>query len=344
MTSLQLLQAVGNIPDRYILEAHQARPRRARWWLLAAGLAAALLLTGCAIALHWYGAYFAAEQGGPLSKGQQDYIQSQVQDIQQVQCQDGCCVELKSVLAAGKTAYVTLGITAPETVDFSPALLSEPKAHIRLWKLWAVSPEGYGDIAYEAAEDGDGLANTVNLVLRLDMPEDPADAGAQQWEIHFSGIRYVPHAPAGEEAAPEITLAAGNWQFPLEIPADTGQIQLLSQPIWTKALVIRSEEPVAPPEIVVEQVQLTAIRLTPLGAEIQFVKPQPLDTFESMFIEPEAPGGEEAYVLTKDGVKIHFFQGEGAKEQAWLKADSPIPLNDVTKLVLPDGTVVERSP
>lgn len=47
---------------------------------------------------------------------------------------------------------------------------------------------------------------------------------------------------------------------------------------------------------------------------------------------------ENFFVVLKDGTRIDFWQGEGAMDTAYLKADSPIVLKDVDYLQLSDGT------
>lgn len=55
--AMQLLEAVGQLPDDYILDAHSAIPKaaspRKRFLLIAAVIAALLALAGCAMAIHY---------------------------------------------------------------------------------------------------------------------------------------------------------------------------------------------------------------------------------------------------------------------------------------------------
>ena len=55
--AMQLLEAVGQLQDEYIMDAHSDTPKtiifRKRFLLIAAVVAALLALAGCAMAIHY---------------------------------------------------------------------------------------------------------------------------------------------------------------------------------------------------------------------------------------------------------------------------------------------------
>ena len=82
-TALKLLDAIGEIQDAYIMDAHADSARishsRKTLVLIAAIVAAVLILAGCAAyAWHWYTVYFTQERRQPLSDSQIHYIQDNV--------------------------------------------------------------------------------------------------------------------------------------------------------------------------------------------------------------------------------------------------------------------------
>lgn len=131
MTSMELLELLGNVKDAYVADArtpvkkvHTLR----RPLLIAAIVALMLLLVGCTVAYvnGWFTDFFAARSEDPLSSEQVEFIQENEQIIAQTQSKGGWTVELKSALYAGDTAYVIFGVTAPEDVDLEEANINTP--------------------------------------------------------------------------------------------------------------------------------------------------------------------------------------------------------------------------
>lgn len=89
---------------------------------------------------------------------------------------------------------------------------------------------------------------------------------------------------------------------------------------------------------------------SPLGATISFEKPEPIEKFDCIYINVNQFGndsskevGEEKGVslVMRDGTKIYLYQEDGAKEEAFLNADSPIALKEADYLLLSDGTKLD---
>lgn len=373
--AMKLLEAIGQIQDEYIMDAHEDVPKRASFrkklLLIAAAAAAVLLFAGCtAYAWNWYTIYFTQVRQEPLSHSQIEYIDNNTQKYQQSQTYDGYTMELKSTISEQHSAYVTFGLTAPENVDLSPAWAPGAEELLSFEGLLAV-PTGSdlpANLSYEAVDDGDGRNNTLNVVLRVDplilQGQEPAFGTGKTCEIQFKGVvrwsydreyeqellrtkyagqtDYMLTPEESSRVHPKTILASGEWKFEIELnEADVETMELLPAPIPTKVLVIRTGESEYNVEEGVEDVNLTSIQLHPMGLTIAFEKPEPVEKFDCIYVDAEQFSADGTiFLMMKDGTKIAFFQSEGAKETAVLKADSPIVLKEANYLQLSDGTKI----
>lgn len=191
MTSMELLELLGNVKDSYVADAQtpvKARRSLRRPLLIAAIVALMLLLVGCTVAYvnGWFTDFFAARSEEPLSSEQIDFIQEHEQIIQETQAKGGWTVELKSAICDGDTGYILFGITAPENIDLegyhsgnydeayiTPGNNSPNNAHSR---AMIVASTGFADeeknFIWQGGggkggwqEDHDGLANTMDYLL-----------------------------------------------------------------------------------------------------------------------------------------------------------------------------------
>lgn len=373
-SALYLLEALGQLPDRDILEAHEPQKKRSlrrKVLILAAAAAVMLALTGCALAAwNWYTVYFAQKKQAPLSQGQISYIEDNAQDHGVAQSREDYTVELKTTLADDNMVYITLGITAPEDVDLGWALPPEEGDMTQWLSLEGArllldgerDPMGF---SYQITEDGDGKKNTVNVVLSTDLE----GARPETLEVRLEGLVRHGYDPdyeksllegkykgqtdymlEGEESLgvhPETLLASGDWRFTVPLDEGAGESrEILKEPIRARVLVTREGENYTTQDSL-EDITITSIRLGPLGMTVAFEPPEP----EGSFVEinpiqfrgaPWIQVGEEedVYLLLRDGTKIHFFQPMGAKDSAFLEADSPIVLEDCVTLHLAGGTEV----
>lgn len=124
MTSMELMELLGSVRDKYILEAREASvPVRGlsvkRALLVAAIAVLSLLLVGCTYAYvqGWFTDFFSARSEEPLSGSQIEYIQKNEQIILETRTKDDWTVKLKSTMCDGETGYILFGVTAPEDVD-----------------------------------------------------------------------------------------------------------------------------------------------------------------------------------------------------------------------------------
>lgn len=382
-TALKLLDAIGEIQDVYIMDAHADSARishsRKTLVLIAAVVAAVLILAGCAAyAWHWYTVYFTQERQQPLSDSQIHYIHDNVQEHQLSQTFDGYTMELKSSISESDCAYVTFGLTGPEDVDFSTILDVDSRESLFFERL-KVIPEGSdlpALVICDIVEDGDGRNNTINIVLQIEpnvlQEGEPSFGPGKTCEITFERITHwgydreyeqellstkyagqTDYMLEGEEVQrvhPQTVLAAGDWKFEIELKqADWEMVELLSDSISAKALVTRVGEHEYEVTEAVETITITSIQLRPLGITVVFEKPEPVETFDCIYLNVEqfsaadqqnASDENALFLMLKDGTRVEFFQTMGAKESAYLRADSPIVLSEVDYLHLSGGVKI----
>jgi len=210
MTSMELLELLGNVRDSYVADAQmpiRKVPSLRRPLLIAAMVALALLLVGCTVAYvnGWFTDFFAARSNEPLSPEQVEFIQEHEQIIQETQSKGDWTIELKSALYAGDTAYVIFGVTAPEDVDLEEANINTPdqdeiipgnRFNMAMAMENRKQPEmlrtslnsQYRELGYYYAggsswqADNDGRSNTLDYYFRIslekldpskEIPDDP---------------------------------------------------------------------------------------------------------------------------------------------------------------------------
>ena len=202
MTSMELLEILGSVRDKYVLDAHSdpavpvKRFSLKRTLMIAAVIGLTLLLVGCAVAYMqgWFTDFFAARSEAPLSSEQIEYIQENEQIIQQAQVKGDWTIELKSAITDGETAYVIFGVAAPEDMDLEgvnlntpgdsdaiipgncPSMVWDPKSRTMFATSIGIasglgngSPEN--NIVWAEGSnweaDNDGLSNTLNYVFTI---------------------------------------------------------------------------------------------------------------------------------------------------------------------------------
>lgn len=307
--AMQLLKAIGQIQDEYILDAHSDIPKaalsRKRLLLIAAVAAILLLLAGCATyAWHWYTVYFSMQRTEPLSDSQVSYINENAQNLDVSQTYEGYTIELKSALAEGQGAYITVKLTVPDDVDLIN-LKDGETLHFR--NLYAM-PEGSelpASMSCQIMDDGDGKNNTVNVVLGIEpggflSDEEVTFGSGKPWRIVLGDIRIdcwdreyeqelrqtkyagvTDFMFTDEEVAQmhsEKVLTSGKWEFNVEFPsADTDSLELLTSPVSTKAVITRKDRSDAMfygTAEAVEDITITSIQLHAFGATVAFETPE----------------------------------------------------------------------
>lgn len=358
--TLFLLEAMEDLPESYILAAHADLPRRnhRRLLMIAAAAAAALLLAGCAaFAYHWYVTYFSLRREEPLSGDQVAYIQENAQDFSDSQSQThgGYTVALESAISDGNIAYLTLGITAPEDVDLTQYLPGEENPSLVWAELYAtpVEEEGYAQSIETAyCEDGDGKDNTIYMVLtiepNLEQQANLTFGPDMEWKIVLADI--------AEWGLDVNYLARGTWEFRVTLDfADLKRAELLTAPMVTKGIVCWKGEGAgifSEAHYTIEDVTITSLRLCSLGVIVELEQPQPEDQSlgvmlnlaeQSSSLEVAVSEGEAFFVQLKDGTRVDFWQTGFAHATAYLRADSPLVLEEVDFVQLSDGQQIKVS-
>lgn len=145
--------------------------------------------------------------------------------------QNGYTLKLKSVETDGYVARVVVGITAPEDVDIESLNISTGRTFFRTPDRDSMGGSG----AFNDVTDGDGLANTKDLVAEFtESFQDglrPFELGAT-WDLDITDL-YV-----DQWRSTSRVLTEGDWHFSITIDescTNYREIELLSEPITLKA-------------------------------------------------------------------------------------------------------------
>lgn len=132
MTNLELFKVLSGISAENLsgAEALQSvtiasrRKTLKHSLLVAAAIALAALLAGCAVAYAsgWFRHFFSTRSDVPLSAEQIQYIESNEQPVEQAQGSLGWSIELKSTISDGTVGYLVFQITAPNDIDLEQYL------------------------------------------------------------------------------------------------------------------------------------------------------------------------------------------------------------------------------
>ena len=132
MNAMDILYGLNNVRDGYVVAVEEFRqgeqqvqrlPKK-KLWLIAAVVALALLLVGCAVAYAsgWLQRVFTTRSEASLSAEQIDYIESNEQPVGQTQGNQDWSIELKSTISDRTAAYLVFQVTAPEKIDLEQYL------------------------------------------------------------------------------------------------------------------------------------------------------------------------------------------------------------------------------
>lgn len=216
MNGKDILTGLGYIDQKYVEEAgigefpKSGLLRLKRPLLIAAVTAMLLMLVGCGVvyARSWFTGFFSQKTDAPLSDGQKAYIAENEQVISESQTMNQWTVELRSAICDGTTAYIIIGIRAPEDVSLDRTIVDNvyqdsfgpgnggmsrldcPKGTPEVLTM----PKGvaWSRIGYSWEEDGDGLSNTKNYVIQLypDLERSTTEPFGKdaEYRIHIENI------------------------------------------------------------------------------------------------------------------------------------------------------------
>ena len=145
--------------------------------------------------------------------------------------QNGYTLKLKSVETDGYVARVVVSVTAPEDVDIESLNISTGRTSFGTPNRDSNGING----AFNDVTDGDGLANTKDLVAEFTDPFldglRPLELGAA-WDLDITDLYVDKWRPTSR------VLTEGDWHFSITIDescTNDREIELLSEPITLKA-------------------------------------------------------------------------------------------------------------
>lgn len=317
--------------------------------LIAAVMLSLLVVTASATGFtRWFADFFAGASEQPLTQEQMDIIEEKTQTVGLSQSVEGYTISLKEAITDGGKTYIALAVTAPEGTDLTQA----PQEG---YTLDTVYPELSGSIrsvdgnytvmsyATSWREDGDGKANTMDMVLMLDS-YDGAFAEDIQWQLSLDGLtaycrntaleQQLAEKYAGqdkvmytdEESAAlyaQIPLVRGSWNFTFRLENDSQSRELLTAPATARAVIgydANGQERFG-------DVTVTSIVLRELSVTISY------DAENANFSY-----GDKVYLAMKDGSEVTLHAASATPGAQHFYTDAPISPEEVTHLILPNGT------
>lgn len=238
----------------------------------------------------------------------------------------GYTLQMKSAVTDGYVGYVTLGITAPEGMDLGAYRLDCRSGDL----LLPADGGGKGSTSMEMAEDGDGNANTCNLVIRID---DCWEAGAapfapdRVWNLYFEDLIGKYWDGEAQEMVAE-TLVEGTWSFNLTFEGDTRAIELVSEPVTVQTTCGKYMDGTYH-EV---EVNVHSFVLRSFGASAYF---------EEGVWADFATEDHHVYAVMRDGSTVELTVSHGRAGRKDLLAERTIDLDQADYVLLADGTRLE---
>ncbi len=254
---------------------------------------------------------------------------------------NGYSIELKSVYSDGNSTRITLGITAPEGVDLQEhdgyPISLQPSNR---WGFFEQTSEGSSNVSggYGSEDDGDGKANTQNVVLdysagteQMREGEHPFAEG-KVWSIYWQDIcaTYLNEQTNEPE---KYLIAEGTWSIDVVFEeVITEELELIREPVPAKVAYgwdLQGND-------VYQDTTITSIILRPMSASI-------ICDLEHAAPDFLTVGDRCVYVVMKDGSQVAFHGDSAGSGIQNLQTDTPIDLELVSYLLLPDGTKLTAS-
>ena len=237
--------------------------------------------------------------------------------------QNGYTLKLKSVETDGYVARVVVGITAPEDVDIESLNISDGGMFFGTPDRESMGGSG----AFNDVTDGDGLANTKDLVAEFTVSfQDglrPFELGAT-WDLDITDLYVDQWLPTSR------VLTEGEWHFSIifdETNTDYDALELISSPITATACTGWSLDG----KDVLMEFPISSFKLRKFSSEI--TQDTAAETEEQRRAAPSADfyGWRDhfAYAVMKDGTKIQLLERTNCE---------PIDLAQVDYVLLADGT------
>ena len=249
---------------------------------------------------------------------------------------DGYSIELKDVYSDGNNAVITLAIIAPEGVNLQeydgyPISLQPGNR----WGFFEQTSEDSSNVSggYGSEDDGDGKANTQNVVLHYSAGTEQMRDGeipfaeGKVWSIYWQDI-YATYLNEQTNEPEKYLLAEGTWSLDAAFENVTvEELELITEPLKTKVAYgwdLQGND-------VYQDTVITSFILRPMSASI-------ICDLEHAAPDFLTVGDRCVYVVMKDGSKGAFHGDSAGSGIQNLQTDTPIDLEQVSYLLLPDGT------
>lgn len=256
-----------------------------------------------------------------------------------VQTQNGCTIEVKETVTDGRVAYITLGVSLPESVPLTQEgeLVSISSGNFFSDFLSPVSGEKIGGShSMQEKDDGDGLDNTKDLFIEYittrenaDGEDEPAIDPGSVWMFHWEDLnaKYFDSENAQEETLWRIE---GDWQFAITFDeGDFREIELVQEPVTTNVVVAWGLDG----SDVYGDATISSFKLRSMSASI-LCEPGSAELTDYK---------NEKYVtvVMKDGSEANLqFRSQSTRWQTYL-LEEPVDLDEVDHVRLADGTRLE---
>lgn len=345
----KILYAMNDIDAGFLNEARAdaapAHRRSRKFAVLIAAVIALMALSVTAFAAEelsgWFKQFFTKQSEAPLTPGQIQFIEENEQVIAETQTANGWSMELKSVLSDSNTVYAIVGITAPADVteedlrslwpdmdfydkDRKPVGSWGVKLHIGM-----DGNEKNADLVFELNPADWNSGNTWTLrVNRLSKLVYDREYEQELLDTKYAGQVNIMFTD--EEAAKihqQVILAEGPWEFAIDLSQTSDdELEMVTVPVTAQTCYGYKPDGTE----VLEKVQITSFILRPLSATIKAESTGGLDfTYNA---------DQHIYVVMRNGSRIELLPNWGAVGEQHLGAESPIILDEVDHVLMPDGT------
>ena len=249
---------------------------------------------------------------------------------------DGYSIKLRDVYSDGNNAVITLAITAPEGVNLQEydgyPISLQPSNR---WGFFEQTSEGSSNVSggYGSEDDGDGKANTQNVILNYSAGTEQMRDGERPfsegkvWSIYWQDI-YATYLNEQTNEPEKYLLAESTWSIDVVFEDVTvEELELITEPLKTKVAYgwdLQGND-------VYQDTVITSFILRPMSASI-------ICDLEHAAPDFLTVGDRCVYVVMKDGSQVAFHGDSAGSGIQNLQTDTPIDLEQVVSVVIPDGT------
>lgn len=340
----ELLTALNDLDDDLILskEADRTpkkfRGRRLTTVLIAAVIASTMVLTAFASSdgSLWFRNFFSQNTQQPLSGSQNAYIGSHTVQVTQSQTVNGYTITLESAISDGNRTFIQCKLTAPEGTVLDADHYGDLHDTVFVYQDPGNSV-GISSYGWENLDD-DPSDNTAILLFQHELSYSGSEISSfteHPCQLLIYGLQGTYYEGEGMDMTiRKEPLTEGFWSFDIQFPEDSDrEIELVSGyvecPCEVRTGMIQTEENTLMPILEPTYVQVTSFALRSLSADFHYTYTEQ-DSVNADF--------EPFFLVMNDGTEIQMQQGAGAPNYNGYKFDTPIILDEVSHIRLPNGT------